>query len=176
MIEGTDLIARLEALLFAAPEPVDIGRLAAIMDIERDRVEELVTALSKRYQGPDSGIDLLRVAGGYQIFTRPEHACAVERLVEPERVRLSRAALECLALVAYRQPVTRAEIEEVRGVQSGHTLKTLESAGLVTAAGRLDAPGRPIQYATTPRFLAFLGLDTLKDLPPLIMPAQEDKG
>ena len=164
---SNDMIGALEALLFACPGPLTASEASSLLGLEESEVDRLAEELGREYDGPGRGVELRRVAGGYQVFTRPQYASVVEALVEPERIRLSQAALETLALVAYRQPVTRAMVEEIRGVSSAGVLKTLESAGLIRAGGRMQAPGRPIVYVTTPRFLSFLGIKNLEDLPPL---------
>ncbi len=170
------LEAAVEAVLFAAPEPVTVAGLASILSVEAEAVDIAIAGLSARYDAPSHGVSIRAVAGGYQILTKPEFASDIERLVQPERTKLSRAAMECLAIVAYRQPITRGEIEDVRGVQSGYTIRTLEKVGLVAAAGRADAPGRPILYQTTPHLLSYLGLDSLADLPPLTLPGETADG
>lgn len=165
-------LGALEALLFASPGPLPAQEAASLMGVEEEQVEALAQELAERYSGPDRGIELRQVAGGYQIFTHPRYARLVESLVEPERVRLSQAALETLALIAYRQPVTRATVEEVRGVSSSGVLKTLETAGLIQARRKLEAPGRPLEYVTTSAFLSYLGIKHLEDLPPLPQPEE----
>jgi segregation and condensation protein B len=152
----------LEALLFAAPEPLGADELAQYLGPEPD-IPSLVRELAETYEG--RGVTLVRVAGGWTFRTAPDLGPELRR----ERVvmrRLSRAAVETLAIVAYHQPVTRAEIEAIRGVALGRfTLDRLMEAGWVRPAGRRDTPGRPLTWATTPGFLVHFGLDSLKDLP-----------
>jgi len=159
--------AVLEALLFASPQPLSLGRLAELMGCPPAVVRGLLEAYGSRLASdPRRGLQLVEVAGGYRLETRADLAPWIRQLERPDReLRLSRAALECLAIVAYRQPVTRAEIEAVRGVQSDAVLHWLEERGLVEEAGRKDAPGRPILYRTTARFLDLFGLKSLDELP-----------
>jgi len=160
-------LAALEALLFASPDPVTVESLAEVMECEVAEITEILKRLAERYDRPESGLGLTQVAGGYQIRTREEYSGVVERLLRPERARLSRAALETLAVIAYLQPVTRQEIEDLRGVTVEGVLRGLLQREVIREAGRRDAPGRPIMYATTDRFLEYFGLTDLTDLPPL---------
>ncbi len=161
-----NLLTNLEALLFVAPGAVTIQQLAAALDISAREVEKGLVELENVYQV--RGVRLQRHAGRVQLTTAPEAAGAVERFLGLEATsRLSRAALETLAIIAYQQPVTRPEIDAVRGVNSDGVLKTLLSKGLVEEAGRAERPGRPILYTTTPDFLQHFGLNTLEELPPL---------
>lgn len=162
-----DLVAALEAILFAAPEPLAPDQLAQVLGVEAPLVQAALRRLAEHYDGGGHGIELQRVGGGYRLVTRPRFAPYVARLNRPRRVVLSHAALETLAIVAYRQPVTRAEIEALRGVGSESPLATLLEHGLVQEVGRKEAPGRPILYGTTRRFLEYLGLNDLAELPPL---------
>jgi segregation and condensation protein B len=151
-----------EALLFAAAEPLDEQALRARLGPEAD-LPELLGALAERYEG--RGVNLVRVAGGWAFRTAPDLAEAL-RVERPVARKLSRAAVETLAVVAYHQPVTRAEIEEIRGVSLAKgTLDTLIEAGWVRPRGRRISPGRPLLWVTTPDFLAHFGLDSLADLP-----------
>ena len=161
-----DLVAALEALLFAAPEPVSLDQLAAALEVEPPLVAAALEQLERHY-AEGHGVELRQVAGGYRLVTRPEFAAFIERLHRPRRPSLSRAALETLAIIAYRQPITRAEIEAVRGVSVESPLATLLEQGLIAEVGRRDGPGRPILYGTTPRFLEAFGLRDLSQLPPL---------
>lgn len=159
--------AVLEAVLFSSAEPLPLGRLAELLGLAPAAVRGLLEAYGARLEeDPRRGVQLVEVAGGYRLQTRPDLAAWVHQLERPDRaLRLSRAALECLAIVAYRQPVTRAEIEALRGVQSDGVLRWLEEHGLVEEAGRKEAPGRPLLYRTTPRFLDLFALKSLADLP-----------
>ena len=157
----------LEAALFAAPRPLTIDELgvldpdAAVADW-RAAIEQL----REHYETGGHGVELVEIADGHQILTRPMFAEAIERAAFAQRpMKLSGAALEVLAIISYRQPVGRAEIEEIRGVGSGGVLKLLQERGLIEVAGRSEGLGRPLLYATTPLFLEHLGLGDLTDLP-----------
>ena len=160
----------LEAALLAAGGPLTLDRLLELFEEEecpqRSQVAAELEALVEDYQG--RGIELQQVAGGYRFQVRPEYAPWVARLWEEKPARYSRALLETLALVAYRQPITRGEIEEIRGVSvSTNIIKTLTERDWVRVVGHRDVPGRPALYATTRRFLDYFGLRSLNDLPPL---------
>jgi len=163
---GDRLAKAIEALLFAAGRIVSVEELALVLELEAEAVRTAVDRLER--QLADRGVQLLRVAGGLRLVTRPEHGDAVRRLLQPEPARLTPARLETLAVVAYRQPVTRAEIDAIRGVDCGGTVKILIDLGLVELCGRRrDKPGRPLLYGTTARFLSEFGLDRIEDLPQL---------
>lgn len=160
--------AVLEALLLAAENPVAEERLHAVLDeVAPELVRDALSSLQLEYAGDGRGIHLVRIAGGYQFRTNPAFGEQVRQFFESQPVRLSRAALETLAIIAYRQPLTRAEIEEVRGVNSSGVINTLRECALVDIVGQLDDIGKPHLYGTTPRFLEFFGLDELSDLPTL---------
>lgn len=167
LLFSEDKFAALECLLFVAGEPVAATRLAACLGIGIEDVVELMAELKAVYDNQGRGLQIREVAGGYQMCTRPQFASYIEAFLQPELPALSRAALETLAIIAYRQPVTRAEIEYIRGVKVEGVLTTLLNRGLIQEAGRKDAPGRPILYSTTQRFLEFLGIKDLTQLPPL---------
>ena len=157
-------IRRLEALLFAASEPLDIKALACALDGDED-VEALLAELQQQFH--DRGVSLVRVSGKWQFRTAEDLSYLLERQQKEER-KLSRAALETLAIVAYHQPVTRAEIEAIRGVStSPGTLDVLMETSWIRPRGRRRAPGRPLTYGTTELFLTHFGLDAIKDLPGL---------
>jgi len=160
------LAARVESVLFVAEEPVSTYRLAEALEVTAERVERALDELAHCYEG--RGLRLQYFDGGVQLTTAPEAAPHVERFLGLEsRVYLSQAALEALAIVAYRQPITRPEIEAIRGVGSDSVLRTLLNAGLVDRVGRADAVGRPFLYGTTPEFLQHFGLQSLDNLPEL---------
>ena len=160
-----DLIALIEALLLVAPEPASIEELAAGCGVSPERVAEVLPELES---DQTRGWVILRHKGRLQLATAPRFANQVRRFLGLEReARLTGASLETLAVVAYRQPVTRAEIEAVRGVDCSGVLANLHGRGLVDAVGRLPVVGNPIQYGTTPDFLRLFGLRSLDDLPPL---------
>jgi len=168
------LSVKLEALLFVAAEPATTTQLATALDVSASVIErglnELDTSLQSR------GLRLQRHAGRVQLTTAPELAEVVERFLGLEATtHLSRAALETLAIIAYQQPVTRPQIDSIRGVNSDSMMKSLLSKGLVLESGRADGPGRPILYSTTPEFLQHFGLGSILEMPPLAKP-EEDSG
>ncbi len=159
------LLAALECLLFVSGGPVPVERLAQAIERSVEETRALLDVLERSYA--DRGLMVQCVAGGYQLCTRPEYAEFVARLVEVHTEPLSRATLETLAIVAYRQPVTRAEIEAIRGARSDVHLHRLLERGLIREVGRKSTPGHPILYGTTELFLRRFGLRDLSDLPPL---------
>ena len=162
------LKAIIESLLFAAGEPVSLGRLAAVLDsVPKEEIRNAIGALGAEYSQGGRGLTIEEVAGGYQLRTRKEFAPHIRKLLAGKPPRLSRSLLETVAIIAYRQPVTRPEIEEVRGVDCGGVLETLLERRLIRIAGRKEAPGRPMIYATTPEFLEVFGLKDLDSLPDL---------
>jgi segregation and condensation protein B len=170
MSEGdrAELLRALEALLFVSDEPVAAVVLAQALDVERHEADELCEELARAYEERGAGIVLRTVAGGWRLATHPEAAPVVERYVLSSRhARLTKAALETLAIVAYKQPVTRHQISSIRGVNSEGVLRALADRGLVAEVGRDDRPGRPLLYGTTPEFLEKLGLSSVSALPPL---------
>ncbi|MFQ5599332.1 MAG: SMC-Scp complex subunit ScpB [Candidatus Krumholzibacteriia bacterium] len=164
-----NLNSRLEALLFASDQPLTLGRLDELLpDADRQEIQLAVEALEKEYESTPRGFHVARVAGGFQLMTKPQLSDVVRRLfVGKRRVRLTKAALEALAIIAYKQPTTRPEIDAIRGVSSGGVVETLLERSLIRIAGRAEGVGRPLLYATTPEFLQYLGLNRLKDLPSL---------
>lgn len=164
-----DLTTLLEALLFVAPGAVTPTQLATALEIPSKEVEKGLAALAEHYT--QRGLRLQWHQGRVQITTAPETAPLVERFLGLEATsRLSRAALEALAIIAYQQPATRPEIDAIRGVNSDGVLKNLLSKGLIEEAGRAERPGRPILYTTTTEFLGYFGLGSLEELPPLVAP------
>jgi segregation and condensation protein B len=155
----------LESLIFVSERPATPVQLGRIVKLRIADVRELVAEIARDYAG--RGIELVEVAGGWQFRSTPSSADWVRVLIAQRPARLTRAQLETMALVAYRQPITRPEIEEVRGVDSGSALGVLLDRGLLKILGRKDEPGRPLLYGTTPAFLEFFGLAGLKDLPTL---------
>jgi len=158
----------LEAILMVADEPVAPGLLAQVLEISQTDVEALAQSLADDYEQADRGFVLRRVAGGYRFYSHPDLAAYVERFViEGQTARLSAAALETLAIVAYKQPVSRGQVAEIRGVNVDSTLRTLVVRGYVAEVGRDPGPGQAVLYGTTALFLERLGLDTVDQLPPL---------
>ena len=164
----TQLESTLEAVLFAAGDAVSIDRLCEVLELPRETVLEAARELSSRYDFEQRGLMLRRIADKLQLCSRPMYAEAVRRVTETRKnASLSPAALEVLTIIAYRQPVTRAFIDQLRGVDSGGTLAGLAEKQLIEEAGRLEVPGRPILYRTTGRFLQAFALESLDDLPAL---------
>lgn len=163
--ERTNLKGLVEALVFATDKPIKVGELARLTDAAPKLIRVLLLELAEDYK--PRGIQLSEVAGGYLFRTNVRYGSFVRELTQQKPVRLSRAQLEALAILAYRQPITRPEIDEIRGVDSGPVLKMLLERELVRILGKRDEVGRPLIYGTTPEFLEFFGLKSLKDLPNL---------
>jgi len=157
----------LEAALFSACRPLTAEELAVLdADSSPAEVRVALEQLREHYDFNQHGVELVEMAGGYQILTRPVHAAAIERAQFSVRTpKLTAATLETLAVIAYRQPVGRLEIEEIRGVSAGGVLRSLQERGLIEVVGRSEALGRPLLYGTAPLFLELLGLRDLTDLP-----------
>jgi segregation and condensation protein B len=166
--ERQPLLRALEALLFVSDEPVSPVVLAQALGVERREAEQLCEELAVAYEQREAGITLRNVGGGWRLSTHPEVAPVVEAYVLASRhTRLTKAALETLSIVAYKQPVTRHQISGIRGVNSDGVLRALVDRGLAAEVGREETPGRPVLYGTTPEFLERLGLASLSELPPL---------
>jgi segregation and condensation protein B len=164
--EAEDVAPALEAVCFALNRPVDIAEAGELLGRTSSVIEHAAAVLAEQLRG--RGVMLQRHGDQLQLATRPEVAWAVQRALNPERpARLSRAAMETLAIVAYRQPVTRAVVESIRGVNCEAVLEHLEHLGLVAEVGRQETPGHPRLFGTTLRFLQIVGLETIEDLPPL---------
>ena len=159
----------LEALLFMSHDPLTFDKLAGIFeDVPKPALRSIIYALQADYEENERGLQIVEVAGGFQFVTRPEHSWAIKRLTRSKpATKLSRSALETLAIIGYKQPLTRAEIEKIRGVETSGVLRTLLDQKLVRIVGRQDVPGRPILYGTSKQFLQRFGLRDLRDLPPL---------
>ena len=156
----------IESLLFVAEKPLTVDRLKKTLD--NDNAEEIRTtlrALGEEYEARSGGFYLREVAGGYQLRTRPEYNQWVKKLLQPKPPRLSKAALETLAIVAYKQPIIRSNIEHIRGVDCGGLLRMLLERNMIRVLGRKEIPGRPLIYGTTKRFLEVFDLKDLRDLP-----------
>lgn len=176
----SDMERQLEAILFVADEPLPSIFLAQALETDTRTADEALESLQRKLLDQDRGIVLRNVAGGWRLFTDPSVRDAVERFVLASRhARLTKASLETLAIVAYKQPVTRHQIAAIRGVNSDGVLKSLGDRGLLTEVGREDVPGRPVLYGTTPEFLERLGLPSLSALPslaPLLDAVDEESG
>lgn len=169
-----------EALIVAAAEPITAAKISEITPhVKPAQARALVAELANEYTEQERGFEIWEVAGGYQIRTRQDLSSYVRQLQKERPMRLSRAALETLSVVAYKQPITRAEIENVRGVEVGPVVRSLVDRDLIRIAGHREVPGRPMLYATTKRFLEVFGLKKLEDLPTLreieeLLPAAAD--
>ncbi|UCF30196.1 MAG: SMC-Scp complex subunit ScpB [bacterium] len=160
--------ALIEALLFSSVKPLDLEILREVTGLDKNAISRILTDLAAACDEEGRGVVLREVAGGYQLRTRPEHADGIRRLHQARpRRRFSRSSLEALAIVAYRQPVTRAEVEHIRGVDCGAVLKTLLSQGMIRILGRKEVAGRPMLYGTTREFLEYFELRDLESLPTL---------
>lgn len=164
----TDTGAALEAILFVTEAPVPASELAEVLEMSVEVVTEELEALSRRLDERGSGLAVRHVGAGWRLYTRPETFPYLERFAAaPTARKLSGAALEVLSVVAYRQPVSRGQIAEIRGVDSDSSIRSLERMGLIEEAGRLNTPGNPAVYRTSALFLEKLGLNSLDELPPL---------
>ena len=161
------LKGNIEAVLFAAGQPVSEVQLAEMLSVEKEHIRILLAQMKAEMEDTKRGLTILEVAGGYQLCTKAEFAETVARLAQVQPNRLSKAALETLSVIAFKQPITRAEIEEIRGVQVDRVLQNLIDKELIKELGRKEVIGRPILYGTTEVFLNCFGMDSLSDLPPL---------
>jgi segregation and condensation protein B len=168
-LEDRELEAILEALLFMSAEPMPIERLMVVLgDVSKHEVKRALQALREEMDRQGRGVQLVELAGGYQIVTRKDYAPWIKRLAKIKAApRLSRYGLETLAIIAYKQPIVRSEIEQIRGVEVSTVLRTLLERKLIRMVGRKEVPGRPILYGTTKLFLQQFGLSDLSQLPPL---------
>ena len=170
-VRGGSLKGRIEAILFVAGEAVSLKDMAKALAVGEKELKTALEEIGSEYDYEQRGFMLKRFGDKVQLATRPLYAEDVLRLLQPvQQQSLSQAAMETLAVVAYKQPVTRAEVEQIRGVTCDYSLQSLPATGLTAAAGRKDTIGRPILYATTDTFLSHFGLATLEDLPPLPEP------
>lgn len=161
------MVGALEAVLFAAGEPLSVAEIAACLQLEKPQVWELLTSLESSYEKEEHGLMLRQVGEGYQLVTKPIFYNCVGNLSRKREVKLTNAAMETLAIIAFKQPVTRAEMEAIRGVKVDGVVNTLLDLGLIAEAGRKKVLGNPILYATTHKFLTVFGIASLADLPPL---------
>jgi segregation and condensation protein B len=166
----------IEAILLVADEPIPAGLIGEVLERPRTEVDELLASLAADYERDDRGFVLREAAGGWRLYTAPDCAPWLERFVQGHSsARLTAAALEVLAIVAYRQPVSRAQVAEIRGVESDGVVRTLLQRGLITATGRETGPGNPVLFSVSAEFLERMGLNAVEDLPPLtgFMPSPE---
>ena len=167
--------AAMEAVLFASGEPVSLARLAEVLELDEETALRLVEDLKNDYNTRPGGLGIVRLDDRYQMVTRRDYAEYIRKTMDIRRnTPLSQAAMEVLAIVAYNQPVTRAFIEQVRGVDCGAVVQGLAAKGLIEEKGRLELPGRPLLYGTTADFLRCFGVSSLNELPPL--PQKEEEG
>jgi len=168
-LEERELKAILESLLFVSAEPVPLERLMVVLGtVSKSELKQVLQSLREDFDREGRGLQMVELAGGYQIVTRAEHAPWIKRLAKVKASpKLSRSAMESLAIIAYKQPIVRAEIEQIRGVEVSTVLRTLLERKLIRMVGRKDVPGRPIMYGTTRLFLQQFGLSDLSQLPPL---------
>lgn len=161
-------LSALEAVLFASGDPISIDRLSQVFEIKPEEIEQYIKELKAKLDSNNSGFDVVRLENTYQLVTREEFAPYIKKAFDiKRRTPLSPASLEVLAVIAYNQPVTRAFIEQVRGVDCSGVVSTLVEKGLIEERGRLELPGRPLLYGTTKTFLRSFSLNDLSDLPPL---------
>ena len=175
-METNNIAHIIEAILFVAGEPVAIGDLAAALELSEMETMHVIENMQKQYDDDRRGVILKRYGDHVRMETRPEYAPYVERLLQPvQRQSLSQTVLETLAVIAYRQPATKGEVEQVRGVKCDYSVQALLAKGLIQEAGRKEALGRPILYVTTDKFLEHFGLSDIRELPPLPDPETVEK-
>lgn len=174
-MELKEMEAALEAILFAAGEPVDVDRICLTLEMDKETVDAVCQRLADQYSYDRRGLRLIRMDNTYQLCSAPEYADLIRKTFESRKpAKLSQPALEVLSIIAYYQPVTRAYIDQVRGVDSSYTVGLLLERELIEEAGRLAVPGRPIQYRTTKNFLRSFGMSNLEELPELPSSTPED--
>jgi len=161
------LRGRIEGLLFASHQPLKVDTIAELLNIENSQIQKVIKELQEAYSSKDHGFELIKVAGGFQFRTQKELKELMSRLYERKPPRISQANLEVLAVIGYKQPITRPEIEKIRGVDCTGVLKTLLERELIEMKGRTEGPGNPVIYATTDKFLEWFQITALEELPPL---------
>ena len=160
------LKAALEAILFSMGDSIDAESIAQALEVEEEQIRTVLNEMEQEYEDPSHGIRIIRLEGRYQLATKKEQYPALISLVrQPRKINLSDVVMETLSIIAYKQPVTRSQIEKIRGVSCDHAISRLLEYGLICEAGRLDAPGRPILFGTTEEFLRHFGTDSIDDLP-----------
>ncbi len=168
MEEEKQYEAIIEAILFTMGNSVELDKIAAAIELPREQTKELIESMIKRYEQSDRGVKIIELDGSYQMCTKNEMYEYLIRIAkQPKRHVLTDVLLETLSIIAYKQPVTKAEIEKIRGVSSDHAVNKLVEYNLVTELGRLDAPGRPLLFGTTEDFLRSFGVQSVEDLPVL---------
>ncbi|MBR3844280.1 MAG: SMC-Scp complex subunit ScpB, partial [Clostridia bacterium] len=170
-----NLVSAVEALLFAAGDSVPLSRMAASLEVSADACQKAVHELQKRLEDTHSGLAVIELEDSFQMVSKEEYAPAIRNLFELRRnTPLSQAAFEVLSVIAYNQPVTKAYVEQVRGVDCSGVISSLSAKGLIEECGRLDLPGRPLLYSTTQNFLRCFSLSSLEELPPIPEPEKEE--
>lgn len=165
-MENSELKKIIETLLFITDEPLSVSRISKICEVDEKLVETVIEDIKHDYDSQNRALSVIKIAGGWQMSTRPEYSLWVRKLYTSRlTTRLSNAAMEVLGIIAYRQPVTKAEIEAIRGVDSSGPIDTLVERKLITSIGRKEVVGRPIMYGTTDEFLKHFGLNSIEDLP-----------
>ena len=176
MDNKNNVLARLEAMLFACGDPVEASRLADVLELDVESVTKMLSSLGDSYEERESGLRLIRIDGKYQLCTREEYGQNVRKLLEIKKnTPLSQAAFEVLAIIAYNKTVTKSFIEQIRGVDCSGSISNLVQKGLIEEKGRLDLPGRPLVYGTTDRFLRCFSISSLDELPDLPQSDEENK-
>lgn len=173
-VDEREIMGIIESILFVSGNPVSVRDIAKILEMDVRTVRKLMEKMVDTFNFERRGLQIIRVNESYQLATRPEFSEYIQKYIGPEQKQtLSQAALETLSIIAYRQPITRTDIEAIRGVKCEYALNILSQKGLIKEVGRLDAPGRPILYGTTEQFLKSFGFSSLKDLPEI---KEEDIG
>lgn len=158
----------IESLLFVSGDLLSFDTVAEILELEKDSLKQIINNMKVKYESEDRGICIREIDGSYQLYTKPEYSDYIGKLHEPrQKQSLSRAAYETLAIIVYNEPITKAKIDEVRGVNSDSAISSLIERNLIQESGRLDSPGRPILYKTTVEFLRCFGLSSHEELPPI---------
>lgn len=166
----------IESLLFVTGEPLPLKDISTYLELEEKKVVDILEEMAKEYSDESRGISLISINGAYQFVTKQENSNYIQKLLKKNRKQsLSQASIESLAIIAYKQPITRIDIDEIRGVKSESALQKLSEKGLIKEVGRLEVPGRPILYGTTDEFLRQFGLKTLKELPSLDLYGGEEE-
>ena len=167
-MKSSEVKSIIEALLFASPDPLNQAKVNTIFNPETHVLKDIINALNKQYLKENHAFEIQQVAGGFQLVSKKEYEIFIRRMLSKSgSLTLSNAALDCLAIIAYRQPISRYEIEAVRGVDSSGVIKTLLGRELIKIKGRDSGPGRPLLYKTTNKFLEYFGINRLSDLPKL---------
>ena len=167
-MKNSEVKSIIEALLFASPDPLNQAKVNTVFSPETYVLKDIINALNKQYLKENHAFEIQQVAGGFQLVSKKEYEIFIRRMLSKSgKLTLSNAALDCLAIIAYRQPISRYEIEAVRGVDSSGVIKTLLGRELIKIKGRDSGPGRPLLYKTTNKFLEYFGINRLSDLPKL---------